>query len=161
MKKTVLIVDDDPDILESLSELLEVDYDIRVAHNGREALEVVAHEPVDAVVLDMMMPVLNGEGFLVEAQRRGAPPPTIVITARADVQDRVLELGAADYLLKPFAMARLEEKLARILGPDGRGGPGTSLRPRNGGGGPTHRPGGDDRLGASDGATSHGHHVAA
>lgn len=148
MKKRILIVDDDPDILDSLRELLEASYEVRVARDGREALDIVARELIDAVILDMMMPVLSGEGFLEESNRRGVPRPTIVITARSDVQERVRKLGAADYLLKPFAMSRLEEKLARLLGPDGDG---PQRGPTPDGVRPPPGVRGDDRDGARDG----------
>ena len=151
VKKTVLIVDDDPDILDSLSDLLEGDYEVRIARNGRDALDVVRREAVDAVVLDMMMPVLSGEGFLEEARRRGLVRPTIVITARHDLRERVQTLGA-EYLPKPFAVAHLEQKLQRLLGPDG-GGP--SAAPPPGGGPASAGPGDADAAsGAGDTHTS-------
>lgn len=110
-RRRVLVVDDDPDILESLSALLEDRYEVLTARNGVEALALV--DRADAVLLDLMMPVLGGEGVLAELARRGGGPPVLVMSAWSDLKERAR--GAADWLRKPFAPELLDEKLARLL----------------------------------------------
>jgi two-component system response regulator MprA len=110
----VLVVDDDPSVRDSLERSLRFEgYDVGTAADGREALQAIAAGRPDAVILDVMMPRMDG----VEACRRlrasGDTTPVLLLTARDGVGDRVagLDAGADDYLVKPFA---LEELLARL-----------------------------------------------
>jgi DNA-binding response OmpR family regulator len=116
--KRVLIVDDDPGILDSMRELLEREYHVLVAEDGAAALRVLDDgTPIDAIVLDMLMPILDGEGFLRAMRERDAPaPPVILASAHRDLRSRARNLAVADYLTKPFDVAKLEAKLARVLG---------------------------------------------
>src|SRR4030042_6182087 len=112
-KKRILIVDDDPAILRLLSTNLKArGYEVVTATNGEESLEAVQNEFVDLIILDLMMPKVDG----VEVCRRireWSDVPLIILSARGDEKDKVkcLELGADDYLTKPFGIAEL---MARI-----------------------------------------------
>lgn len=117
---SVLIADDEP----LLTELLDFRLSVRgfrtiVAHDGREALEKLASERPDAVVLDMMMPVHDGLEVLrrMRADPDHADTPVIMLTARRGESDVVgaLELGANDYLVKPFLPEELLIRLTRML----------------------------------------------
>jgi two-component system KDP operon response regulator KdpE len=112
-KKHILIVDDDPAILRLLSTNLKArGYEIFTATDGEESLEAVQRDFIDLIILDLMMPKIDG----VEVCRRireWSDVPIIILSARGDENDKVkcLELGADDYLTKPFGIAEL---LARI-----------------------------------------------
>ncbi len=112
----ILVVDDDPGIIRMLQVTLQRrGFDVLTASSGQEALELVDREPVDLVLLDIMMPGLNG--LEVTRALRARPEeervPVIILTARDTVRDKVtgLELGADDYMTKPF---NGEELVARI-----------------------------------------------
>jgi two-component system response regulator MprA len=110
----VLVVDDDPGVRESLRRSLTFNgYDVELAENGEQALSSIATSPPDAVVLDVMMPHLDGLATCRALRAAGNDLPILMLTARDDISDRVsgLDAGADDYLPKPFA---LEELLARL-----------------------------------------------
>jgi two-component system response regulator MprA len=110
----VLVVDDDPDVRDSLARALRLSgYAVTTAVHGADALDAVARSPVDLIVLDVQMPVVDGFDACRMLRARGDATPVLVLTARAAVDDRVtgLEVGADDYLVKPFA---LRELLARV-----------------------------------------------
>ncbi|HEU0029821.1 MAG TPA: response regulator [Kofleriaceae bacterium] len=109
--KRVLIVDDERDLVESLAIALEADFEIRTAHDGREALAVIEREPIDAIVLDLMMPVMSGEELIAELARRVLRIPVIVASASKNVAARCAELGVEHCLQKPYRLARLLERL--------------------------------------------------
>jgi two-component system response regulator MprA len=114
MDHKVLVVDDEPNVRESLQIALGVaGFDVSVAPGGSEALERVSKEPPDLVVLDVLMPGVDGLEVCRRLRLEGSDLPILMLTARDQVPDRVagLEAGADDYLVKPFA---LEELLARI-----------------------------------------------
>src|SRR4051794_10950507 len=106
--KRLLIVDDDPDILTSLAMVLEETYEVTLAENGQEALDLALLGAFDAVVLDLMMPVLDGEGFLRELRTRGPVPPVILASAANDLAERARQLGVHEFLRKPFDIESLE-----------------------------------------------------
>nr|WP_281404430.1 response regulator [Pyxidicoccus fallax] len=110
-----MLVDDDPDILDSIAAVLELDYEVAVALNGAEALKQLDGGGFDAVVLDMMMPVLDGAGFMAALRERGLQVPVLLVSAGRDLAARCRVLGASDYLPKPFDMGELEQRLARII----------------------------------------------
>src|SRR5262245_21818722 len=114
--KRILIVDDDDAIRESLALALEDSYQVLVARDGLEALAVLDREPVDAVVLDVMMPLLEGMGVLA-ALGSGARtlPPIIVTSAGGDAAARARALGARGFLPKPFDLDSLEAHLAELM----------------------------------------------
>jgi two-component system response regulator MprA len=110
----ILLVDDDPGIRLSIQRALGFEgHEVRTAEDGVLALEAVAHETPDLVVLDVTMPRLDGLGVCRRLRTDGNDVPILVLTARQGVSDRVagLDAGADDYLAKPFA---LEELLARV-----------------------------------------------
>src|SRR5262249_30089841 len=91
--KRILLVDDEPDLVESLAMALEGQFEARTAHNGKEALAVLASEPIDAIVLDLMMPVMSGDELITELAARGSTVPVIVASASRNVEARCKELG--------------------------------------------------------------------
>ena len=110
----VLVVDDDRAVRESLRRSLEFNgYDVALANDGAEALAAIGGIAPDAVVMDVMMPRLDGIEATRALRSAGSDLPILVLTARDSVGDRVegLDAGADDYLTKPFA---LEELLARL-----------------------------------------------
>jgi PAS domain S-box-containing protein len=111
----ILIVDDDMSILDALGTLLRKRYDVLMATNGEEAVDRLGSLPVDLVVLDMRMPLLDGEGTLREIRGRGLRVPVIVASARSDQLATFRALGADDFIQKPFDVGVLEEKIDRLL----------------------------------------------
>ena len=110
----MLVVDDDQSVRESLRRSLEFNgYEVSVAADGAEALASIGSHGPDAVVMDVMMPRLDGIETTRALRTAGNDVPILVLTARDSVGDRVegLDAGADDYLTKPFA---LEELLARL-----------------------------------------------
>ena len=110
----ILVVDDDRAVRESLRRSLSFNgYSVSLAQDGVEALDAIANERPDAVVLDVMMPRLDGLEVCRQLRSTGDDLPILVLTARDSVSERVagLDAGADDYLPKPFA---LEELLARM-----------------------------------------------
>jgi two-component system response regulator MprA len=114
MQPRLLVVDDDRDVRDSLRRALGYSgYAVATAVNGADALTAVAHAPVDLIILDVLMPMLDGLDTCRALRGRGDATPVLVLTARDAIDDRVagLEAGADDYLVKPFA---LRELLARV-----------------------------------------------
>jgi DNA-binding response OmpR family regulator len=111
----VLIVDDDPDLLSGLDRLLSEKYKIFLATNGDEALDVLGRERVDVVILDMLMPRLDGQSVLKVIRERGDGPAVIVVSARPDLIAGSKQMGADDFLAKPFAIGKLEQKIDHVL----------------------------------------------
>ena len=110
----VLVVEDDPDVRAALTRALSFEgYEVAIAEDGGRALEAVRQNPPDVIVLDVMMPFVDGLETCRRLRARGDETPILMLTALGDVSDRVdgLDAGADDYLAKPFA---LEELLARI-----------------------------------------------
>ncbi len=110
----VLIVDDDEKIISMLRRSLAFEgYDVSTARNGVEALDFLLKSEVNLLVLDVMMPVLDGWEVCRRIRNSGSAIPILMLTARDEIQHRVhgLDVGADDYLVKPFA---LEEFLARV-----------------------------------------------
>jgi two-component system, OmpR family, response regulator MprA len=114
----VLVAEDDRSVRESLVLALGLEgYDVEAVGDGEQALEAVLAEEPDAVVLDVMMPYLDGLTVCRRLRSRGAKVPILMLTARHEVADRVsgLDAGADDYLVKPFALDELSARLRALL----------------------------------------------
>ncbi len=116
----IVVAEDDAGVRDLIRTRLDVaGYDVRVAHDGLEAIGAINGMRPDAVVLDINMPLLDGFGVLA-AMRTGPFPktmPVLVLTARHAGDDvrRAIQLGAKDYLTKPFNEAQLLARVARLL----------------------------------------------
>lgn len=120
----ILIVEDEPKTGEYLRQgLNEAGFVADLAANGSDGLHLALHGEYDLVILDVMLPELDGWQVLASLRRRGLEMPVLFLTARDQVEDRVkgLELGADDYLVKPFSFAELLARVRTILR-RGRGG---------------------------------------
>ncbi|MDT7945492.1 response regulator transcription factor [Synechococcus sp. R55.3] len=116
-KERILVVDDEASIRRILETRLSmIGYDVVTASDGEEALEVFHKQDPDLVVLDVMMPKLDGYGVCQEL-RKESDIPIIMLTALGDVADRItgLELGADDYVVKPFSPKELEARIRSVL----------------------------------------------
>lgn len=114
MSTRILVVDDDRAVRDALQRALQLhDYEVLVAADGMAALQLVRDHHPAAIVLDVMMPGVDGFGVVRRLRADGDATPVLLLTARDAVGDRVtgLDVGADDYLVKPFA---LEELLARL-----------------------------------------------
>ncbi|MFJ8741750.1 response regulator transcription factor [Embleya sp. NPDC127516] len=114
----VLVVDDDPEVRAAVEDGLAIEgYHVRGAADGPAALSEVAGWQPDAIVLDILMPVLDGLAVCRRLRALGDRTPILVLTARDSVSDRVdgLDAGADDYLVKPFALDELTARLRALL----------------------------------------------
>lgn len=117
MQTNILIADDDTELCELLQEFFESeDFKVHLAHDGRAALLALEMPGIDLVVLDVMMPEMNGLDVLKEL-RRESRMPVIMLTARGDDLDRILglELGADDYVAKPCNPRELLARIRAVL----------------------------------------------
>lgn len=119
-KKRILVADDDPDLLD----LLKMDlgfqgYEVLTAANGKDALQIAMNEQLDLVLLDVMMPYIDGYHVAYELTNKlGSKAPRIMImTSRDTVKEKGIALmsGAAEVLQKPFEMAKLHDRITAIL----------------------------------------------
>ncbi len=117
MSKLILIVDDERRLLNLLREYLEQDgYQVETATNGREALFAARDHKPDLIILDLMMPEMDGWEFM-RLHRQERNTPIIMLTARVDDVDKIagLEMGADDYLTKPFSPRELVARARAVL----------------------------------------------
>ena len=114
----VLIVDDEPAMRQGLADNLEFEgYETAMAANGQEGLEMILATSYDLVVLDVMMPEMSGFDVCKELRKRNITVPVILLTAKGEEIDKVLglELGADDYITKPFSLRELIARIKAIL----------------------------------------------
>ena len=117
MTRTILVVDDEERLRNLVEAYLEGEgFRVITAGDGQEALFVSRYEKPDIIILDLMMPVLDGYGF-IRAHTKERDTPIIVLTAKVEEGDRVLglELGADDYVTKPFSMRELAARVRAVL----------------------------------------------
>ncbi|MEA2160460.1 MAG: two-component system, OmpR family, response regulator MprA [Solirubrobacteraceae bacterium] len=120
----VLVVDDEPAVRRALERALRLDsYEVELAEDGEEALDVQSRDPADAVILDVAMPRLDGLEVCRRMRQAGDRTPVLMLTARDAIDDRVkgLDVGADDYLVKPFALRELQARLRALLRRTGDG----------------------------------------
>jgi len=122
--RTILVVEDDPSITMGLEMNLAAEgYRVLVAHDGEEGLERAREDGIDLVILDVMLPRLNGFEVLRALRRSGHAVPVLMLSARGAEIDKVmgLELGAEDYVTKPFGVAELMARVRAVLRRDQKG----------------------------------------
>ena len=110
----LLYAEDEPAMSEAVVDVLRYhQYTVEPVYDGRDALDYALNGQYDGIILDIMMPRLDGLQVLTALRANGVHTPVLLLTARAQIEDRIagLDLGADDYLPKPFAM---EELLARV-----------------------------------------------
>jgi len=120
-QQNILVVDDNREIVYTLSKLLEYEgYEVKKAYDGMEALEIVKETPVDLILLDVMMPKMNGLTAMMKI-REHKKIPIIILSAKTEESDKVsgLVMGADDYITKPYnaaeLVARVQAQLRRYL----------------------------------------------
>ena len=117
MTNTIMVVDDEPRIVSVIeSYLAQFGYRVIKSYNGKEALALAEKEKPDLIILDVMMPIMDGLEFLRQ-HRKKANTPIIFLTARVEDEDKVLglELGADDYIVKPFRPRELMARVKAVL----------------------------------------------
>jgi DNA-binding response OmpR family regulator len=124
-KKTILVIDDEPHLVMGLRDSLEFEgFRVVSATKGREGISLAKAETPDAVVLDLMLPDVNGYAVCEELRRFNAFVPIIMLTARSQETDKIrgLDAGADDYVTKPFSVGELIARIRAIFRRANRGG---------------------------------------
>ena len=112
---SILVVDNDEAIRQMVGTILELEgYPVAVAASGVEALKEIDREPPRLILLDMRMPEMNGWQFARALKDRHLHIPVVVMTAARDARQRAQEIGADDYLAKPFDIGELVSKVGRL-----------------------------------------------
>lgn len=117
MARNILVVEDDPNIVDLLRMYLEKEgFEVRIAMDGGRAVEEFKTREPDIILLDIMLPVMDGWGVCAKV-RETSRVPIIMLTAKSEVSDRIqgLEMGADDYLVKPFEMKELLARINAVL----------------------------------------------
>ncbi|VIX99766.1 response regulator [Streptococcus pneumoniae] len=125
MGKTILLVDDEVEITDIHQRyLIQAGYQVLVAHDGLEALELFKKKPIDLIITDVMMPRMDGYDLISEVQYLSPEQPLLFITAKTSEQDKIygLSLGADDFIAKPFSPRELVLRVHNILRRLHRGG---------------------------------------
>ncbi len=114
----ILIIDDETYLLEKLQSLLTSEhYTVMTATDGRQGLKKILSDTYDLILLDIMLPGMNGLQILGEIRTAGIQTPVLMLTAKGDIEDKVvgLNLGADDYLAKPFSTAELMARVRALI----------------------------------------------
>jgi len=114
----ILIVDDEPEMVRGLQDNLRFEgYETLAATTGKEGLRMALQDALDLIILDIMMPEMSGWDVLRALRQKGRDVPVILLTARGEEVDRVLglELGADDYVTKPFSLRELLARVRAVL----------------------------------------------
>lgn len=114
----ILIVEDEIDLCDSIAEGLEIDgYAVDTCYDGEKAFEFISTETYDLVLLDLNLPSMDGIALLEAVRARNKELKVLILSARSSVSDKVLglDLGANDYLVKPFAFEELEARIRNLL----------------------------------------------
>ncbi|MCI0499403.1 MAG: response regulator [Planctomycetales bacterium] len=119
-KTKILVIDDEPNIVQTLKDRLEMnEYMVFTADNGQEGLKVARQESPDLVLLDVIMPIMDGHEMLEQLRRQewGRQISVIMLTARSQAQDiaRARACDIEDYIIKPFDLSELLEKIENIV----------------------------------------------
>jgi DNA-binding response OmpR family regulator len=119
-KVKILVTDDEPNIVQTLQDRLEMNgYTVVTATNGKEGLETALKEKPDVILLDVIMPIMDGHEMLeaLRKQPEGKDPSVIMLTARSQMQDiaRANSCGISDYIVKPFDLSELLEKIEAVI----------------------------------------------
>ena len=117
-ERLVLVIDDDPDILQTLGLCLSSEgYRVLMAANGKEALDILESEHPSVILLDLMMPVMDGWQFVAELDHRGQRDvPLLILSADRSVQGHAQQLRASGHLAKPFDLDELLGKVQQLTG---------------------------------------------
>jgi len=114
----ILVVDDELELIVQLRQALESrKYRVEISMNGEQALDKILGGAYDLILLDIMLPRLDGFSVLRKTREAGVNTPVLMLTARGDIDDRIqgLDIGADDYLAKPFSMAELMARIRALL----------------------------------------------
>ncbi len=114
----ILLVEDEKDLAAIVKQGLEEDgYIVETAHDGEEGLYMAENFPADAIILDIMLPVMDGLTILSTIRKKGITTPVLLLTARDAIVDKItgLDTGADDYLTKPFAFTELLARIRSLL----------------------------------------------
>lgn len=129
----ILIVEDDRELAAALDDALRYEgYATVLATTGTEALQALANQPIDIVLLDRDLPVLSGDAVMATIAANRIPVAVVMLTAAAEISDRVsgLDLGADDYLTKPFAYPELLARIRALQRRSGTGAPASAVLSR-------------------------------
>ena len=114
----ILLIEDDKQLCDTLSfQLMQEHYEVDICHDGRDGLDLFLQDAYDLVLLDRMLPTMNGLLVLKKAREAGIRTPVIVLTALGELYDRIegLDCGADDYMVKPFLPKELSLRIGIIL----------------------------------------------
>src|SRR5208282_6942166 len=115
----ILIVEDEKPLADVIKKgLFEEGYAVDVAYNGEDGLFMAENEPSDLIILDIMLPIVDGMTILKKVRKKGIKSPVLMLTARDALADKVsgLDSGADDYLTKPFMFEELLSRIRTLLG---------------------------------------------
>lgn len=118
MSHKILVIEDEPTLARLLSyNLTQEGYDTKVIEHGSDGLQAALHQPFDLIILDIMLPGMNGFEILSKLRQKGIKTPVIILTARNAEEEIVqgLKYGADDYITKPFGVAELLARVSAVL----------------------------------------------